>query len=322
MLDGVPADFGLVKYSSSRFRPAERIESWGSTISRTLLRVQIEPAPNAVFHARGAFRIFEALRFGTSTVAPHAAKRSRACVAQENDDLFLIINRNTAPIISFGSRQLVLAPGNACLLSCADPWDYSQSKYGRVLSIRMPRAGLCTYLSNIEGHIGELIEGDQSPMRLLLDYLESIDRTAVYSDPRLRNALASHIQDLVGLVLYAANDSNRFPVPTNLKAARERAMKDDLLRSFRDKNLSLDQIAAKHHMSRRTIQRLFEKAGTTFQDHLLALRLENAHRQILDPRCASQSIAKIADECGFGDISHFNHVFRRRFGTSPSKLRL
>jgi transcriptional regulator GlxA family with amidase domain len=93
------------------------------------------------------------------------------------------------------------------------------------------------------------------------------------------------------------------------------------LRSFADKDVTLDMIAARHQMSRRSIQRVFEKAGTTFQEHLLTLRLENAHRRLRDPRYRNTSILEIARACGFGDISHFNHAFRRKFGTTPSKLR-
>ncbi len=34
-----------------------------------------------------------------------------------------------------------------------------------------------------------------------------------------------------------------------------------------------------------------------------------------------RSIGEIVLECGFGDISHFNRAFRRRYGSSPSEVR-
>lgn len=36
---------------------------------------------------------------------------------------------------------------------------------------------------------------------------------------------------------------------------------------------------------------------------------------------ATQSIGAIAYASGFGDLSHFNHAFRRRYGTTPSDAR-
>jgi transcriptional regulator GlxA family with amidase domain len=40
-----------------------------------------------------------------------------------------------------------------------------------------------------------------------------------------------------------------------------------------------------------------------------------------DPRSAHLRIIDIALATGFGDVSHFNRLFRRRFGDSPSGLR-
>jgi AraC-like DNA-binding protein len=66
---------------------------------------------------------------------------------------------------------------------------------------------------------------------------------------------------------------------------------------------------------------LFESEGTTFSQFALAERLACAHRLLLDPRHAHQSIGAIAYASGFGDLSHFNHAFRRRYGATPSEVR-
>lgn len=39
------------------------------------------------------------------------------------------------------------------------------------------------------------------------------------------------------------------------------------------------------------------------------------------PRGAHRSIDAIARDAGFGDRSHFNRVFRRRYGAAPSDVR-
>jgi AraC-like DNA-binding protein len=41
----------------------------------------------------------------------------------------------------------------------------------------------------------------------------------------------------------------------------------------------------------------------------------------MDPRHAGSTISAIALAAGFGDLSHFNRNFRRRYGASPSELR-
>jgi AraC-like DNA-binding protein len=40
-----------------------------------------------------------------------------------------------------------------------------------------------------------------------------------------------------------------------------------------------------------------------------------------DPVLAERTISTIAYEAGFGDVSHFNLAFRRRYGETPSDVR-
>jgi AraC-like DNA-binding protein len=46
-----------------------------------------------------------------------------------------------------------------------------------------------------------------------------------------------------------------------------------------------------------------------------------ARRMLADRRYRHLSIAQLALECGFGDISYFNRSFRRRYGETPSDVR-
>ena len=50
-------------------------------------------------------------------------------------------------------------------------------------------------------------------------------------------------------------------------------------------------------------------------------RLQRAYAMLTDPTYADMRIIDIALTAGFGDVSHFNRMFRRRFGDSPSGVR-
>jgi AraC-like DNA-binding protein len=50
-------------------------------------------------------------------------------------------------------------------------------------------------------------------------------------------------------------------------------------------------------------------------------RCWRAHRMLGNPLLAAQTITAIACEAGFGDLSHFNRAFRRRYGETPSDVR-
>jgi transcriptional regulator GlxA family with amidase domain len=127
---------------------------------------------------------------------------------------------------------------------------------------------------------------------------------------------------MLGLMLGAAGDAAHAAVGRGLKAARLRALKDDIVRNLERRDLSAASLAIRHNMSMRSVQRAFEQQGTTFTAYLLDLRLKAMHQRLCDPGNAGRAISDLALDCGFGDMSHFNHNFRRRFGTSPSEVRL
>lgn len=74
-------------------------------------------------------------------------------------------------------------------------------------------------------------------------------------------------------------------------------------------------------MTPRTVQLLFEETETTFTAYARDECLNLAHQMLCDARYSRWSISAIAYRAGFGDLSHFNHVFRRRYGATPSEVR-
>jgi AraC-like DNA-binding protein len=51
------------------------------------------------------------------------------------------------------------------------------------------------------------------------------------------------------------------------------------------------------------------------------LRLQRAFALLIEPPGSARRISDIALEAGFSDISHFNRLFRARFGVSPRGVR-
>ena len=74
-------------------------------------------------------------------------------------------------------------------------------------------------------------------------------------------------------------------------------------------------------MTPRYIHKLFENEGTTLSKFVLGQRLSRVHRMLADARCAGQTIGALAFAAGFGDLSTFNHAFRRHYGATPSEVR-
>jgi AraC family transcriptional regulator len=83
--------------------------------------------------------------------------------------------------------------------------------------------------------------------------------------------------------------------------------------------VSLPVFARGVGLSERQVARLFrDELGKTFREHLVELRIERAKGLL---RGTSQSVIAIAGESGWSSLAHFNAVFRRRVGTTPSAYR-
>lgn len=105
------------------------------------------------------------------------------------------------------------------------------------------------------------------------------------------------------------------------RAALGLAVKTDIARHLDNSDLSLDWLAQRHGVPPRRIRDLFYAENTNFTDYVMEARLERAREMLADPEHAQVNIATIALDCGFGDISWFHHVFRRRFGMTPAAMR-
>ncbi|WNG54864.1 AraC family transcriptional regulator [Archangium gephyra] len=80
-----------------------------------------------------------------------------------------------------------------------------------------------------------------------------------------------------------------------------------------------EDIAARLHMSKRTLQRRLEEGGLSFQELVDRVRAEKARALVGDAHLA---LAEVAFRLGFSDVSSFSRSFRRWTGVSPGRYRL
>jgi AraC-like DNA-binding protein len=83
--------------------------------------------------------------------------------------------------------------------------------------------------------------------------------------------------------------------------------------------LSLEQMAKALNVSTFYFCKMFKKAtGLTFTDYLSRTRIERAKNLLLNPNVR---ISEAAYDSGFASITHFNRIFKRIVGKSPTAYR-
>jgi transcriptional regulator GlxA family with amidase domain len=131
-----------------------------------------------------------------------------------------------------------------------------------------------------------------------------------------------HLLDLLAAALGPTADAAEMVAGRGVRAARLRAILAEVERRFSEPDFDLDKVAGALGLSRRYVQQLLEETGKSFVEHLVERRLDRAFVMLTDRRCLHMAIIDIATAAGFGDVSHFNRMFRRRFGDRPSGVRV
>jgi AraC-like DNA-binding protein len=191
--------------------------------------------------------------------------------------------------------------------------DFQEMSY---TGLRVPFAALAPFTRDIEAAAAGCVRSVAPALQLLRGYLAALPATT--PDLRLNKLVASHVHDLMALVIGATRDGAEQARQRGVRAARLQVIRQDLLL---DPDLTLDQVALRQGVSPRYVQMLFEEDGTTLTDFVLQLRLQSAHRMLTSPRFADWSVTAIALEAGFGDLSYFNRRFKQSFGGTPSDIR-
>jgi AraC-like DNA-binding protein len=140
-------------------------------------------------------------------------------------------------------------------------------------------------------------------------------------EPSLQHSAVTHVYDLLAKTLGTTRDAAMLADGRGVRAARLATIKNDIARHLTDARLSVHTVAARHKVSPRYVQRLFDEAGSTFTEYVIEQRLERARRLLSDPRLSDRTLTAIAFAAGFNDLSHFQRRFRGRYGGSPSELR-
>jgi AraC family transcriptional regulator, positive regulator of tynA and feaB len=98
-------------------------------------------------------------------------------------------------------------------------------------------------------------------------------------------------------------------------------MLDHIDRHADDPDLGAATLALKFHCSERYVHKLFSTTGRSVGEHINGMRILACTRNLLDHTSRRKTIAEIAFDAGFRDISHFNRLFKRSNGLAPREFR-
>jgi AraC-like DNA-binding protein len=313
------SQFAPLRFSSNDLPERDRIAFCRETFGQKVVRVELEPARGVPFRFDAEMRELPGLRIVSCSGSPGRMRRSKAIVADGDDDFALVFCQPGDCVVEHRGRTVSLGDGGAVGISHTAPGVMTYSA-NRLTAFVVPRSALAPLVPNVEDAAARLIPQRTEALRLLIGYVGLLEREAS-PDPGLYVLAVTHVHDLIALALGASRDGAAMALGRGVRAARLMAIKQAVMRELVNHDLSVATVARRQGVSSRYIHRLFESEGTTFTQFVSSLRLARAHRFLMSPRHGHRKIADIAFSAGFGDVSHFNRMFRHRYGRTPSEVR-
>lgn len=252
------------------------------------------------------------LRCAGALISRHLLEPGRPWLwdAQEprGDELLVICFAEVPLRLRFEEGRVVEVPaGAACLLHPHQMTTVSSAQVTTVTAVWVRHDAVAQAASRFDGSGTVLSDG--AVARSLRAFL-----LGLLSDPASATAgglAETLIVGAVDLVLSDAMPSVR--VPRGVDRAR------GIIRLRRtDPAFDVDALAVALHLSRRQLQRMFAREGTTPLAELRAQRVQDA-RRLMDDRV--ESLDAVAAQSGFRDVAGMRRAFLREGLPTPRHLR-
>lgn len=257
---------------------------------------------------------FQNAVFNDLVIASYQANsriRTAEVAALEQDQIRLyVVNHGTLLLDDpFGGGDLRLTSGKFVLGHASHEYHFDTTASPiSALNVSLPGPLLSGLLA------GNPVMGTtmSAPLRMLTAHVNMIQQTL----PDLGRAGTESARDalvelLKGLALSRFDDQEPAFAPSLVRAAQNLAEQ-----FLQDSALSPELIAAKLHVSVRTLQRSFATTTEPLSAYIRRRRLAEASRTLLASR--PLSISEVAAHWHFADSSHFVKAFKKQHGHTPS----
>lgn len=315
-----------VVVSTERFSEDERFGRWCEMVSQTLMPVKVINTGQHSFS--GDLRIVNlgSVRVQLVRTTPCLSVRTARMVRQSDPEFVQLVlvrrglgaieqNRNYAPIeaddlVYYDSSRPSLV--DACM---------EVGEAVRGITAIMPRALIPLPPAVLQQWSATTFAAQRGPARLLATVLSQLATDADTYAPADATRLGTILTDLFAMsAAHQLGTADSLPPDT-----REQVLfiqvQDFIGRHLTDPDLTPAMVAAAHHISVRTLHRLFQAHNCTTASWIRQQRLQRCRDDFANPRLRHRSILAIANHWGFTDPAHFSRLFRCTYGLSPRNYR-
>ncbi|MEH1099023.1 helix-turn-helix domain-containing protein [Micromonospora sp. CPCC 205561] len=313
---------------TERVPASERFDMWLDLVARTAspLRIRSEHAHD--FAARAEIVELDPVRVVNYRYPSLEAVGSSRLVRESAPEIYTLALTVTGDgAASQAGQSSVLGPREFIFYDGSRPHgvrhlgDHEGRDPARSVVAVIPHAALPLSRDRLAPLLGGRMSGTEGIGALLAQFLLQIahhpEQYHAADAARLGTVGLDLVSTLLGRHLVAEE-----AVPAEV---RRRALLTQvrayIQRHLGDATLSPQVVADAHHVSLRTLHRLFEAEESTVASYVRELRLARCRHDLADPGLRGQPVQAIGARWGFPDKAHFSRVFRKAHGVGPQTWR-
>jgi AraC-like DNA-binding protein len=223
--------------------------------------------------------------------------------------LKICIQRSGRALIEQADREVVLTPGSMAVYDLDRPYSITLDGDWRCDVIAFPRAALVASAGFVDAALCRATPVERGPGSVLISLVSS----------GVEQAEAGPAAALMGragleLIRAALCGQEHATDPDAVRLQVETYIQQHLA----DPALAPATVAAAHHMSERSLHRVFGTAEYSVAELIRVLRLQAV---LHDLRAGDDPITRVAGRWGHHDMPHFNRLFKAHYGMTPSQAR-
>ncbi|HEY8474987.1 MAG TPA: helix-turn-helix domain-containing protein [Natronosporangium sp.] len=292
-----------------------RVDYWEQALEQVPFPLEGRPREPAEFRASLRTGQLGPLRIIESSTPAGECRRTRRAIRRSNPDLHQVglVVRGSV-VVEQAGRQARFGPGDLVLVDHRRPARFVHP------AVRHVEVAFPTSLLPLPPATPLRLPGT-GPAALAASLARELPRQLDQLRPDQAVRVGQTFVDLLWMAV-ASQLGEPARVPPD---ARRRAL---LARVYAfieahlaDPSLSPRSIAAAHHLSVRTLHKLFEPEPMTVAGWIRWRRLERSRRDLLDPALRDRPVSAIAARWGIANPAQFSRAFRAAYGCPPADYR-
>ncbi|WP_165439977.1 helix-turn-helix domain-containing protein [Micromonospora kangleipakensis] len=196
-----------------------------------------------------------------------------------------------------------------------------EETYTSTICVRIPHARLPLSPDRVNRLLAASMPADRGTGGLLAQFLQQVAAHPEQYEPTEALRLGGVALDLVCATLARHADAEEALSPETRQQVTRLQVVQFIERHLARPDLDPAAVARAHHVSLRTLHRLFADEDETVAGLIRRRRLEHCRRDLRNPLLRDQPIHVIAARWGFPDPAHFSRAFRAGYGVPARDYR-